>query len=90
MDAYYSPEQGSESSIYARLGYYLEQIDAFDAGFFRLPKSEALLLDPHARMLLENTQVHLHLPSKIIDMTVIYCIMLLDDSNLTPRVLKHL
>lgn len=57
MDACYSPEHGSDSSVYARFGYYLDRIDAFDASFFRLPHSEALLLDPHARMLLEDTEV---------------------------------
>ena len=57
VDSYYSPEAGYHAGgIYARLGCHLSNIDKFDNQFFNLPKSEALLLDPHARLLLEATQ----------------------------------
>ena len=56
-DLYYSPEADRGDSIYARFGCFLADIESFDAGAFSLPRSEALLLDPHARMLLEQTQV---------------------------------
>ena len=61
-DLYYSPEAGRGDSIYARFGCFLDNIESFDAGNFGLPKAEALLLDPHARMLLEHTQVSVLAP----------------------------
>ena len=57
MDSHYSPEAGAADRIYTRLGCHLDEIDSFDNNFFRLPKSEAMLLDPHARLLLESAQV---------------------------------
>ena len=57
LDAFYSPEASSNGPINARFGCYLTDAHTFDNNFFRLPKPEALLLDPHARMLLETTQV---------------------------------
>ena len=56
-DRVYTPE-ASSGGIYARFGCHLAGLEAFDAIFFRLPRSEALALDPHARLLLRHTQVH--------------------------------
>lgn len=56
MDAYYSPE-ASSATIYARSGHHLDGAESFDSSCFELPRSEALLLDPHARLLLESSHV---------------------------------
>ena len=56
-DSYYSPLKGDGSSIYARSGCYLDQISDFDVQLFRSTKAEALYFDPHARLLLEHSQV---------------------------------
>jgi hypothetical protein len=44
---------------YARFGAFLcdSGVEAFDAGVLRLSRAEAVALDPHARLLLEQTQV---------------------------------
>ena len=47
------------TTINARHGCYLLDVESFDAAHFRLSKSEATLLDPQARMLLEECQVRL-------------------------------
>ena len=59
VDSHYSPESGTAAGIYARLGCHLDEIDSFDSHFFRLPKSEAMLLDPHARLLLQTAQARI-------------------------------
>jgi hypothetical protein len=58
VDAAYVPDvKGSRAGIYCRFGIFIEDISGFDTGTFRLPRAEALALDPHARLLLEHTQV---------------------------------
>jgi acyl transferase domain-containing protein len=44
---------------YARFGAFLDGggVAAFDAGALRFSRPEAVALDPHARLLLESTQV---------------------------------
>ena len=44
---------------YARFGAFLDGggVAAFDAGVMRFSRGEAVALDPHARLLLEQTQV---------------------------------
>ena len=43
---------------YARFGVFLDgSVAAFDAGALRFSRPEAVALDPHARLLLESTQV---------------------------------
>ena len=41
---------------YVRFGYYVEAVDLFDAGAFRLAASEASAVDPQTRICLEQTQ----------------------------------
>ncbi len=47
-------DPGAKEPAY-RTGAFLEGIDRFDSGFFRIPPIEARLMDPHHRMLLETT-----------------------------------
>jgi acyl transferase domain-containing protein len=42
------------SGAFGDHGGFLEQIDAFDAGFFEMSPHEAIRLDPHHRLLLET------------------------------------
>ena len=42
---------------YVRFGAFVDGISSFDAAAFRLASSEAVALDPQARILLEQTQV---------------------------------
>lgn len=43
--------------MYVRFGCFVDGIDRFDSGAFRLPYAEAAALDPQARILLEQTHV---------------------------------
>ena len=52
---------GMPGSIATRFGAFLTGMESFDADAFQLAGAEAAALDPHARLLLEYTQV---LPSK--------------------------
>ena len=40
-----------------RFGAFVDGVDRFDSGAFRLPYAEAAALDPQARILLEQTHV---------------------------------
>ena len=52
-DAFWSPHKRSNTSI-TRGGFFLkEDLRAFDAGFFTLPKAEVQAMDPQQRMLIE-------------------------------------
>jgi Beta-ketoacyl synthase, N-terminal domain len=44
-----------------RFGAFVDGVDQFDSGAFRLPYAEAAALDPQARILLEQT--HVSIPS---------------------------
>lgn len=59
MDALFDPESTAASrsgtSMYCRFAATLERgVESFDAEVFRLTPSEASLMDPHARLLLEH------------------------------------
>ncbi|WP_225413943.1 type I polyketide synthase [Stigmatella hybrida] len=53
LDAYYSPVAGTPGAISTRHGGFIQDIDRFDAGFFRLTPREVEAMDPQHRLLLE-------------------------------------
>jgi acyl transferase domain-containing protein/acyl-CoA synthetase (AMP-forming)/AMP-acid ligase II/acyl carrier protein len=52
---YYSKEAGTPGYINTVKGGFIEDIDAFDAAFFGISPSEAQMMDPQQRILLECT-----------------------------------
>ena len=56
-DASFDPTPGRGSNVYTRFGTFLTGLQDFDAAAFKLSQAEVLPLDPHARLLLEHTQV---------------------------------
>ena len=53
VDAYYHPQAGTPGTISTRYGGFIEAIDGFDAGFFRLTPREVDAMDPQHRLVLE-------------------------------------
>lgn len=53
IDEYYDPEPGNPGTIATRFGNFLDQIDQFDAGLFKLTPREVEAMDPQHRLLLE-------------------------------------
>ena len=52
--------------MYVRFGAFVDGVDQFDSGAFRLPYAEAAALDPQARILLEQTHVSAHSSVKVL------------------------
>ena len=44
---------GTDSALYAKGGYFVQDVDTFDHQAFRISQSEAAVMDPHQRLLLE-------------------------------------
>jgi acyl transferase domain-containing protein/acyl carrier protein len=53
VDYYYSPDPAAPGKMVSRWGGFLDQIDYFDAPFFRISPREAHQLDPRQRLMLE-------------------------------------
>jgi acyl transferase domain-containing protein/NADPH:quinone reductase-like Zn-dependent oxidoreductase/acyl carrier protein len=52
-NAYYNPERNRPGAAYTRAAAALNDIDRFDAQFFRISPQEASRMDPHHRLALE-------------------------------------
>jgi len=59
IEHYYAPEPERPGKISSKYGGFLEQIQQFDAPFFRISPREAASIDPQQRILLEETWIAL-------------------------------
>lgn len=53
VDAFYDPVAGTPGTMATRYGGFIDDIDRFDAGLFRLTPREVEAMDPQHRLLLE-------------------------------------
>src|SRR5262245_4498042 len=53
IDAWYSPEPGQPDKMSTRWGGFIDDIDQFDAEFFKITPREAAQMDPQQRLVLE-------------------------------------
>lgn len=55
LDRYYDAERHATGKVFTKYGGFLEDVDQFDAQFFRIAPREAVSIDPQQRILLEET-----------------------------------
>ncbi len=53
---WFDPHPQVPDKLYCKWGSFLDQVDRFDAGFFKVAEREAQLMDPQMRILLEVMQ----------------------------------
>lgn len=53
-DLYYDPQKNGEGKVRSKWGGFLDDIDKFDPGFFRISPLEAAVIDPQERLFLET------------------------------------
>lgn len=51
---YYDPESKGDDKMYTKWGGFIEDVDKFDAPFFRISRREAQVMDPQLRLLLQH------------------------------------
>ena len=62
VDTIQAPDDISASKM-LRFACFMDQVDRFDSGIFRLVRAEATALDPQSRVLLEQTFASLQVQS---------------------------
>ncbi|MEM8604375.1 MAG: beta-ketoacyl synthase N-terminal-like domain-containing protein, partial [Cyanobacteria bacterium P01_H01_bin.121] len=53
LDTYYDASPDAPGKMLTRYGHFVEAVDQFEPGFFRIPPREAIAIDPQHRLLLE-------------------------------------
>lgn len=51
---YYDPDSKGDDKMYTKWGGFLNNVDKFDAPFFRISRREAQVMDPQLRLLLQH------------------------------------
>eukprot|EP01028_Stygiella_incarcerata_P001284 TRINITY_DN1211_c0_g1_i1.p1 TRINITY_DN1211_c0_g1~~TRINITY_DN1211_c0_g1_i1.p1 ORF type:complete len:6166 (-),score=1589.85 TRINITY_DN1211_c0_g1_i1:110-16939(-) len=53
VDAVFDPTPGTKGKTYSRVGSFIDGVETFDSRFFGITASEAVLMDPQQRIVLE-------------------------------------
>jgi FkbH-like protein len=56
LDSFYSPDKSAQDRSYSKWGGFISDPFAFDASYFNISDSDALVMDPQHRILLELTE----------------------------------
>ncbi|MFE0315209.1 SDR family NAD(P)-dependent oxidoreductase [Streptomyces albogriseolus] len=92
---HYDPDPGAEGKSVSKWGAFVEGADRFDAEFFRMPPREAELMDPQARLFLQEAWRALeHAGQRTADLAGTRCgvhagVMMNDYQDLIERESEH-
>ncbi|MGZ8219944.1 beta-ketoacyl synthase N-terminal-like domain-containing protein, partial [Methylomagnum sp.] len=56
MEQWFSPDKDAPGKSYSKWGAFIDDVDKFDAGLFKLTDADAVTMDPQQRILLELTR----------------------------------